>query len=348
MRKKTVYLMDSTLKGHHRVYLEALKTISDVQDISKEFEVTSSTKHIVSYIQDRRKIVNYAFKQSNQDDILHLLYLDNLYMASPFMSFPKGAKVIGTLHHFPNSKAKERLLKSFSKKLDMIVVHSDFIAKQLQSIGIHHFIVIDYPVFHSVPEPKSREQLRREAGIEEHKIVISALGGTRFDKGLDILLEAITHLSESEKDQLLINIAGKEETYKKDFILGKLQAAGIKDARVQLRLLSDEEFENHVQLTDAIVVPYRKVFTGNSGPMTEGIYRQKAIIGTNHGNLGYLIKQFKLGYTFEAEDAYSLAQAVRQYLTDGWSSNEMSRIYQERLRITHFVNRHSQLYQQWR
>lgn len=347
MSSEVVYLMDSTLKGHHRVYLEALKTIGDVCDISKEFEVTMDTKRIISYVQDRRKIVNYAVGQSHRGKVLHLLYLDNLYMASPFMTIPKNTRVIGTLHHFPNSKTKAMLLKQFSKKLEAIIVHSDYIAKQLDSIGIHHYHIIDYPVFHAADGPPSLEALQAGLELGADKIVLSALGGTRFDKGLDILLESLAHLDESEKRRIMLHIAGKEETYKKSFIGSKVNELGL-DAHIDLRLLSDEEFEQYVEVSDVIVVPYRKVFTGNSGPMTEGVYRQKAIIGPDNGNLGFLIDTYKLGFTFEAENALSLASAIKKYLKSGWSPSEESRTYQERLRLSHFVNRHTQLYKQWR
>lgn len=347
MSNEVVYLMDSTLKGHHRVYLEALKTIGNVRDISREFEVTMDTKKVFSYVQDRRRIVDYAVGQAHQGKVLHLLYLDNLYMASPFMTMPKNTKVIGTLHHFPNSKTKEKLLKLFSKKLEAIVVHSDYIAKQLESIGIHHCHIIDYPVFHAAGKPQPLEQIRSGFELPRDKVVLSALGGTRFDKGLDILLDALAYLDESEKNKIALHIAGKEETYKRGFIAGRVNELGL-DAHINLKLLSDEEFEKYVEVSDLIVVPYRKVFTGNSGPMTEGVYRQKAIIGPDNGNLGYLIDTYKLGFTFESENAFALAGAIKRYLKSGWSPSDESRTYQERLRLSHFVNRHTQLYKQWR
>lgn len=347
MKDQNVCLMDNTFNGHHLSYLEALKTIDSVRDISKEMKVSLDMKKVISYIKDRSNVIRYAVRQLNNENILHLLYLDNLYTAAPFLTFPKHLKVIGTLHHFPNSRSKEKMLKSFSKKLALIIVHSEYTAKQLEALQIRNYQVIDYPSFHSITGILRREELRAQEGIAEDKVVISALGGTRLDKGLDFLLEALSYLSDSHKQKLIINIAGKEETFKRDYITTKLDKAGVQ-ARVQLKLLSDEEFGDNVELSDAIILPYRRMFTGNSGPMTEGVNHNRAIIGADHGNLGFLINQYKLGYTFESENVQSLADTIERFIDEGWNVSQESMAYQDRLKMSSFIESHRQLYKQWR
>jgi hypothetical protein len=82
--------------------------------------------------------------------------------------------------------------------------------------------------------------------------------------------------------------------------------------------------------------------------MTEGVNHNKAIIGADHGNLGFLIKHHELGYTFESENVPSLANAIGQFIDKGWNTNQNSLEYQARLKMSYFIESHKQLYKQWR
>ena len=78
------------------------------------------------------------------------------------------------------------------------------------------------------------------------------------------------------------------------------------------KFLTEEEYEEEIYKTDVILLPYRKIFTGNSGPMTDGIYADKFILGPNNGNLGYLIKKYNLGSTFIQENCNDLAREIEK------------------------------------
>lgn len=52
--------------------------------------------------------------------------------------------------------------------------------------------------------------------------------------------------------------------------------------------MTDREFAEVIAASDIIALPYRKKFNGASGPLVEGVYLGKCIIGPNHGNLGKL------------------------------------------------------------
>ena len=334
--------MDNTTHGHHRVYMETLREIPNVENISRDHLVEQNAKKLFSYIFSRLSIFKYTFKKVPKNEAVHLLYMDNLYTVGFLMRFPKDIDVIGTLHHFPNSKNKIRLLKIFSKKLKYIIVHSEFIGEQLRSNNILNYIVIDYPAFHSSFHLKANSERNRD---NQDKSILSVLGGTRFDKGLDILLDSLSLLDDEVKNRIVINISGREETFKKEFIQKKGIESGV-EIQLNLRTLSDQEFEDNILKSDAIIIPYRKIFTGNSGPMTEGVYNQKPIIGTDHGNIGYLIRSYKLGFTFDSENPSSLANSISRFVKAGWTVSEESQRYQKKLSVYQFIEEHKRLYSQ--
>ncbi len=83
---------------------------------------------------------------------------------------------------------------------------------------------------------------------------------------------------------------------------------------VRIKELSSEEFGWYCDASDCIVLPYRKIFRGTSGPLTEAVWRRKPVVGPDHGSLRDLIGTNHLGYLFESENAESLAGAIDTYL----------------------------------
>ncbi|GMK41159.1 hypothetical protein PCCS19_42150 [Paenibacillus sp. CCS19] len=340
-----ICLMDNILDGHHTAYLKTLNQIPATNNISKEMMTISPIRSIVPYMKERFAVFRYAFGEVNHRfSVLHFLYIDNLYVAGAAYRFPKHCKLIGTLHQFPQSSIKQKLLRMFCRRLEYVIVHSEFTGAQLEEIGIFNYVVINYPVFYNSGLQISRNEMKVNAGLSEDKMVISALGGTRSDKGLDLLLQALKYIGKEYHDKLIINIAGKEENITKEQINHTLSSLDI-ESRVVLRLLSDEEFYQNVKLSDAIILPYRTIFNGNSGPMTEGVYQGIPIIGPSHGNIGALINRHRLGYTFESENIESIARTIEHFINDKWQVNELSEQYRQSLEVGAFIQNHQELYE---
>lgn len=143
-------------------------------------------------------------------------------------------------------------------------------------------------------------------------VIKSLLGGTRDGKGIDIFLKSLECLNSAIKEKMLVNIKGPEQDFKKDYITNSLDKLKV-EYDLDLNYISDEDFMSNVESSDVILLPYRRVLKGNSGPMTEGVAREKCIIGPNEGTIGFLINKYKLGYTFESENPRSLANALETY-----------------------------------
>lgn len=340
-----VFLVDNKYTGHHKVYLDTLNTIDKTinSTIEMEFERRKTT---LKFFIDRQKFISELLlslnsKQNKIDKkIVHLLYIDELY-SNPFLpNLNKYFKVIGTLHHYPHNKVKMKLFKIFAKKIDTIVVHSEYIKKRLVENNINNVEVIHYPSFYDYSNLPDANSLKKSMGFQDDKIIISALGGTRYDKGLDILLESFKYIPDKYKEQVILNIVGKEETFKSAYINECIKKYAI-ISRVDLGFVSDEEFMSNVLISDYIILPYRNNFTGNSGPMTEAIINRIPIIGPNNGNLGYLSNKYNLGITFKPEDPVSIAESITQTIDN---KVEINSEYSDKLTISYFVEKYEELY----
>ena len=339
-----VFLADNIFSGHHKIYLDTLLAIDSTVDCSVEMEFHQN-KFRPKYHLDRNRFIREVISLIDRQNcveckILHLLYIDNLYTTPLFPNLTQKYKVIGTLHHYPQNEFKMSLLKIFSRKVNKIVVHSEYIKHKLLENNIKNVEVVHYPSFYDYSKLPDKKLIKENLGLPEDKVIFSALGGTRYDKGLDILLESFKYIPNDLKSKVILNIVGREETFNKKFIDEKIQKYGI-NARVKLGFVSDEEFMSNVLISNYVVLPYRKIFTGNSGPMTEAIRNIIPILGPNYGNIGFLIENYNLGYTFTPENPLSIAKAIVNSIEN---KKSIKSNYSEDISIDKFKSSYKNLY----
>lgn len=302
-----IYLVDNANDGHHKVYQDTLNKINNTQILNKIIKFTDLKENFIKAYKERSTFFKYVNSKTNKGDIIHLLYIDSLYKC-PLIDkkLNRDKKYIGTLHWVPKDAFRQNLLKRFSKKIELIIVHSEFLEEELNKIGIKNVKTIEYPSFINI----NNKNIKKDKELKD-KIVISCLGGTRKDKGLDILSEAFKFIDSKCKEKIVFNICGIEQDIKYDDIMMSAKENNI-NVICKNKFLTEEEYEEEIYKTDVILLPYRKIFTGNSGPMTDGIYADKFILGPNNGNLGYLIKKYNLGSTFIQENCNDLAREIEK------------------------------------
>ena len=361
-----VALVDSEMGGHHANYLNALirvtnnvkgiKVVLILPEISKFKKLNNKNiilyklkfpvrKNILKYLIDRLKwffiVKKIIIKEQVQ--VVHFLTGDSFYqLAGIFFSDLKKAckKIIVTQHNIPVGYLKFYLFRKFSKKVNKIVVHTEFMKKRLCRRRIKNIMVIDYPSFHNtmiMEKNRAREQLV----LPKDKIILLALGEARYHKGLDILLLALQEVMYS----YCLVIAGEEEYFTKEFIANC--SKNIKgDLVIRLEHIIDKEFGWYVDASDCIILPYRKTFQGASGPMVEAVWRRKLIIGPSHGSIGDLINNYNLGYVFKTENSKDLARVINKYLLNpyNWKEVNKAKFYRGRLDTAIFGMKYVKLY----
>lgn len=327
-------LIDNSVEGHHYIYQQKLLTIKNTKLLLKQMDLSLKN--------NKFKIFNSLLKVINLEkkEDVHFLTLDFLYKYPLLKNLDNNRIVIGTLHKEPNTLLKKILLKNFSKKITTIVVHSEFLKMELEKIGIKNVEVIEYPTFYDYSK-LNKNELRKKENLAD-KIVISCLGGTRFDKGLDIILNSFEFIDKSFKDKIVLNIVGKEEYFKKDYIQNLARKNGV-NLREKYGFVTDEEFMENVIISDIMAMPYRKIFGGNSGPMTEAIVNKIPSIVPKDSNIGFLTIKYDLGETFEAENPINLAKVITKLILNK-EKNYFSTDYYKKLNTSNFVKKHEELY----
>lgn len=312
-----IYIIDlvNDVEGHYFM-MEALSKIQDTIEVDTHEKKILLKKHPISGFLERIKMYRRCLSKipkSKEDKIAHFLTGDKFYML-PFLYGKKSRnlKFVMTLHRFPKSRVLQLLLKNFATQLSRIIVYSDYLKECCNKIGISNVEVIPYASFYDYSNIRSKLELKRFYGVE-NKYVFTSLGGTRIEKGLDILLNSFRHIDQESKQQIVLNVAGQELEIKKDEILRLSKKYGI-NVLLNLKILSDIEFCENVNISDVMVLPYRCSFnSGASGPMTEAMSRGIPCIFPAIGSLSYY-KKYEAGETFEIENPKSLGRAIMEII----------------------------------
>lgn len=329
-----IYLVDNVNDGHHVLYEKELSKINNTIAVKKRNKFKNFKEAPISAIINRK---NYLKAMGYKNEIVHLLYFDIFYkVPSAIKNLKKrGNVIICTLHKFPQRNIDIFLLKEAAKYVDVIVVHSEYIEQQLNDIGLYNVTVINYPSF------LDNSAMSKVNVINREKIVVSCIGGTRYDKGLDILIEAFKYLYDKTKIKLVFNIAGKEEDIKYNELKREGYAYNV-NIKTSERILSENEYFKNIAQSDVILLPYRKIFNGNSGPMTDGVFLGKYIVGPNHGNLSYLINKYHLGVCFETEKPESLARILNNLIIR--EPDDDYKKYIESIKMKRFLEEYENIY----
>lgn len=305
----------------HYCMMQALSELDNTIIIDTcERKIKIRKSPIRAYL-ERFRMLNRVMKEVRKYDeenvIVHFLTGDKFYVIPIIRSLEnKRRKVIVNIHTSPQSLVQKLLLVNFSKHITTYVACSEYGLGLFHKLSISNVTAIPWPSFYDYSHIDTKEVLRKKKGIESDKIVITALGGIRYEKGLDILLSSYRFLPDSIKDRIVFNIAGKPYGDLSVELINSLIAQNGIRAICKFEALSEIEFCENVAVSDIMVFPYRKTFKGvASGPLTEAMSQGIPCVFPNDGPLGYY-DRYHIGETFNAEDPLSLAIAIEKLINN--------------------------------
>lgn len=347
-----ILFINMSLDGHHLDYIRALCKIDGIDPVvilEKENETIDAKQIVIkdctfgsTKFRNHMKWIKHILRIANEEkpDCIHFVWGDSFYrfFGIGFFSLCRNFKCYITFHQVRKSTLHQLSIKIYSKLFEKVVVHTDSLMTYLEQMNIKNAIHIEYPNFREKLEITDCEA-KKKIGIETNAPVLLSLGGTRIDKGLDILLDALKLVN----CPFFLLIAGAEQNIKKDVIQEKIEQYKT-NVKVILRYLSVNEVNLCLAASDYIVLPYRKTFDGASGPLAEGVGYEKCIIGANHGSLGTLISKYHLGYVFESENIECLAETIVKALNDDFKYDEKAKKYQKSLTVDNFQEAYRSMY----
>jgi glycosyltransferase involved in cell wall biosynthesis len=346
--RQTIVLVDPISTGHHleyasvlakglrqrgysvrligpRLLLEYLSTQNAIDD---GIEVDSPG--VWSQISKTRFMIrSNRIAKSLSPQILHYLYLDR-FLAPAFVSQIvklTGISLFATLHWgymLPNyavdlrQKMKaplEIISLSGLAGLEMrILTHSDKLASELNILTkTDSFKYVPYPLNSSIlPGVPARNAhgkfMRIKLNLHEQDVLILIFGGTRYDKGADIGIKALSLLPPNYH----LLFAGREEYFSREMLEVQARRAGVLNrVHFHLNFIPDAEISNYFLGCDIVLLPYRKIFSGQSGPLTIAAGLGRPVVAPDLLILMELVANYKLGRVYPVENESAMAAALR-------------------------------------
>lgn len=273
---------------------------------------------------------------NERNSIIHINYSPIPLIDRAFISQikSKGSPIIFTPHDIlPFAHERIRMIgrKKLFELADRVVFHSTHNMKEAQSI----FSVEEGKsvlMKHGLPPIEdiglNKQIARRSLGILPGEKCILFFGTIKTEKGLDVLVKALTDLKTPDIRFTLI-VAGEDV----QSVGGKLLKSTFNRTKNTFRILSilrrvsDEEKARLFLSSDFVVLPYKKIYA--SGVLKDSIAYGLPVIASNIGELAEVITSYRIGETFPVGESKKLSTIIERFLLD----QELIDIYSANSRV---------------
>ena len=267
-----------------------------------DYSDKSGVSKLISYLKSQLKLLKII--QTEYPQIVHfqwfkIPYLDYYFLIKIRKS---GAKIVLTAHNVLPHNTGDRYFRIYKKIYtiaDRLIVHSEKTKEELvESFDVQKEKISVIP--HGTLDFSSNIDLEKVAFYKNKftkdfgllgKTVFSALGVINDYKGIELIVDAWKSETISEKNDIHLIIAGKG-THKKLVELNERSNVSLEN-----RFLLDEEFLALLQVTDYVLLPYRKI--SQSGVLLTAMNEKKKVIVSNVGGLTDPFKFGKVGHVLE-------------------------------------------------
>jgi glycosyltransferase involved in cell wall biosynthesis len=166
--------------------------------------------------------------------------------------------------------------------------------------------------------PLHMQTAREDAGGQHpdrdravRKRVGLVFGEIKSYKGLDVLAEAVSLLTEPEKQQLRLVIAGKLEQPSCRADLERLSSLGI-DVDMKIGYVPSADVPKYFRIADFVLLPYKAI--SQSGVLLTALSQGRLVIASALGDMTELIAATKGGWSVPPANVPALAAALRAAL----------------------------------
>lgn len=203
--------------------------------------------------------------------------------------------------------------KYFIKPVDAFVTMSAKVMSNLKNLTSKPAQQIVHPLYDNFGEALSKQDARKHLGLPEADKIILFFGFIRKYKGLDLLLEAMSLISQQAtvdgQSKIKLLVAGEfyEDRKLYDDLIASLN---ISDSLIlKTDFIADSEVKYYLSAADFVIQPYKNATQSGVTPLA--YHFEKPMLVTNVGGLPDLVPDRKVGLIAEP-NAHSIAEKVKE------------------------------------
>jgi glycosyltransferase involved in cell wall biosynthesis len=296
------------------------RIVEEIQNTGANVKTLKLSRRInvLSLVKILRKVT-----KANEPDFVHIQYMAP--GALPILSAKlAGVKTIYATVHQPWTKlygyyAKIilRVASLLTKKFVSVSLNVEkswfgratlYDENKLLKIQPHHFTIhnaIDILAIQRIISETNSPEIRNELNIPKEKIVIGAISRLRHEKGIDLLIDAFSLLTESKPGAHLLIVGTGPDI---EILKKKAKESSISS---QVTFYGDAAWERAMELLsviDIVVVPSR--FEGFGLTAAEAMAAGKTVIASDTYGLKEIVIDNVTGFLFRVDDSFALMTAM--------------------------------------
>jgi glycosyltransferase involved in cell wall biosynthesis len=203
--------------------------------------------------------------------------------------------------------------KYFLKSCDAFITMSEKVMADLRIFQkTKPAQLVSHPLYDNFGEIISKPEARKHLGLPENEPIILFFGFIRKYKGLDLLLDAIGYLKNTNPGALNFKLLIAGEFYEdaKQYE-EQIEKLGIKDYLIlRTDFIADSEVKYYLCAADAVIQPYRNATQSGVTPLA--YHFEKPMVVTNVGGLPTLVPDGKAGLVVDP-DPKAIANGILRF-----------------------------------
>lgn len=251
-------------------------------------------------------------------DVVHTQILPIPLVDAIFLHWiSRRTPLVCTVHELvPHSSRFRRVtgaaLNSIYRQASILFAYTKFTRERLiEELGIHPSKILIVP--HGTLEHLLEVNPVSSSDTGNHVPIILFIGNIRRDKGLDVLIDAVSRLRDKFSG-FKLKIAGSPG-YDMAPIRTRVASLHMENlTEFHLEYLDDEKFVSYMRDASVVALPYRRI--EQSGVAIAACTLGKAIVATRCGGVGELVMEAGNGLLVPMDNASAFAEALEVVLFD--------------------------------
>lgn len=220
-------------------------------------------------------------------------------------------------------------LHYFINRIDAFVVMSEQVKKDLLSIKPNaKYIFSPHPIYDHFGEHINKKIARKKLNIDSKKHTLLFFGFIRDYKGLDLLIEAFSNLSEDYQLVIAGEAYGSFEKYKKQIAKNKNKERIF----THIRYISDDEVPLFFCSADVCILPYKSAT--QSGITSIAYHFELPLIATDVGGLKEMVINNVTGKIIETPSVKNIETGIQNFFSNNQTSYLIENIKKEKEKLS--------------
>lgn len=307
----------------------------------RRFPSLATEYGVKNYVRKAMKLLEYplgvaealSYARRNRIDIVHIQTIHDVELLMILAFRVSGWKICLTIHNVRPRHSEpvflQRLIYRWMCSLcHRVIIHSRKAMEEaiaLYRVPKEKITVLphgNYAFFVKESTKRTAREAKEALGIPHRNKAVLFFGAIRPNKGLDVLLRAMSKITERMPNITLLIIGEPCEDYRRYRSL--IEALALRGHIIEkLGYVPNDDIPIYFEAADLVALPYKEVT--QSGVLQLAYAFSKPVVATRTGGFEETVESGKNGYLVPSNDVTALASAIEAILSDDGRRESMGR-----------------------